>query len=129
MIAKHARFDWEVRAIDREARVYRTIDGAGIAPEFLGHLCEGGRIIGFCLKKVRGRMPERGDWTRCDDVLMRLHALGFVHGGIRREEFVIDDRGRAWLLDFENSTRHNRRPGVREEERRRLRECLGVEEY
>jgi predicted Ser/Thr protein kinase len=129
MIAKHARFDWEIKAIEHEARIYRAIDGAGIAPEFLGHLCEGGRIIGFCMRKVRGRMPEisRADWKRCDDVLARLHALGFCHGGVRREEFVIDEGGRAWLLDFEKTVGQARR-GEREEERRWLKECFAVDD-
>lgn len=102
MIAKHARFDWEIPAIEHESRIYRIIDGQKIAPEFVGHLCENGRIIGFLLRKVRGTMPDRRDVDVCERTLEGLHALGIVHGAIRREEFVIGADG-CRVLDFERA--------------------------
>ncbi|KAK3336990.1 hypothetical protein B0T19DRAFT_411202 [Cercophora scortea] len=38
MIAKMARFYWEVQYMEAETRMYQVLEGRGIAPKFLGHV-------------------------------------------------------------------------------------------
>jgi hypothetical protein len=52
IIAKFARFDWEVQYFEDETTAYQWIDGHDIGPRFLGHLTERGRAIGFLLEKI-----------------------------------------------------------------------------
>jgi hypothetical protein len=47
IIAKIARFEWEIPRIERETSAYRLLDGSGLAPRFLGHIHENGRIVVF----------------------------------------------------------------------------------
>lgn len=43
MVAKFARFDWEIQYMENETTAYRWIEGHGdIGPRFLDHLTEGG---------------------------------------------------------------------------------------
>ena len=57
-IAKFARFDWEIPFIQAETVMYRTLDEHnGIAPKFVGHLHENGRIVGMLLEYIEGRKP------------------------------------------------------------------------
>ena len=103
MIAKYARFSWEIGLAEHETRMYREIEGRGIGPEFLGHIHEHGRIIGFLLRKVEGWWPQRADYWATRTTLERLHKRGIRHGALKREEFVVGSEGEAVLLDFENS--------------------------
>lgn len=121
MIAKYARFSWEIGAAEHETRIYREIEGRRIGPEFLGHIHEHGRIIGFLLMKVEGWWP-RGveDLGACRKVLERLHKRGLKHGALRREDFVINVDGDAVLLDFEMS-------GVEEDRRVLEKEIMSLE--
>lgn len=89
IVAKIARFDWEIPRIDRETRAYQLLDGSGLAPRFLGHIHENGRIIGFLLERVEGR-----------PALERLHQLGYLHGDANRFNFLIAEEG-VKLIDFE----------------------------
>jgi hypothetical protein len=47
VVAKIARFEFEIPYIEAETRSYRDIDGHEIGPKFLAHLTENGRTIGF----------------------------------------------------------------------------------
>lgn len=50
-IAKIACFEWQISNITRETWAYHVLnhdnDGEPIAPAFLGHLAENGRVMGF----------------------------------------------------------------------------------
>lgn len=102
VIAKIARFGWEIPRIEQETRAYRILENTGIAPRFLGHIHEHGRVMGFVLEKVEGRPATIEDLSRCESVLQRLHDHGIVHGDINKYNFIVrDDTVR--LIDFERS--------------------------
>lgn len=103
MIAKIARFEWEIRWIAQETKIYKLLQGSHIAPRFLGHIHEQGRVMGLLVEKVEG-MREAGieDLERCKAVLESFHALGMVHGNVNRNSFLVpvDDDGQVRLIDF-----------------------------
>lgn len=102
MIAKIARFEWEMPRIVQETRAYRLLEGTGLAPRFLGHIHEHGRIMGFLLEKIQGREGGVGDLSRCRDALGRLHSLGVVHGDVNRYNFLVGEES-VRMIDFEGS--------------------------
>ncbi|GAW26000.1 putative alpha-galactosidase A [Rosellinia necatrix] len=70
-----------VETMEAETHIHQVVEGQGIAPEFLGHAHEAGRVIGFLLEKVvDGRNAESSDLEICRATLRRFRALGFVHG-------------------------------------------------
>jgi len=100
-IAKFARFDWEIRFIETETAIYQTIDEHNIAPKFLGHLHENGRVVGLLLAYMEGRRPQtEQDYGMCASVLSRLHNLGLVHGDVNLDNFIVTGI-EAKLVDFE----------------------------
>lgn len=102
VIAKIARFEWEVPSIEQETRAYQLLEGKGLAPRFLGHIYENnGRIMGFLLEKVEGRSASLQDLNVCATSLRKLHDLGLLHGDVNRYNFLITERG-ATMLDFEH---------------------------
>ncbi|KAH8680573.1 alpha-galactosidase A [Xylariales sp. PMI_506] len=101
VIAKFARFEWEIPRIERETRAYRLLEGKGIGPQFLGHIHERGRVIGFLLEKLHGSFAAIEQLSWCQGVLGRFHQLGLLHGDINRYNFIVDKDG-AKLVDFEN---------------------------
>jgi hypothetical protein len=104
MVAKMARFHWEVQYMEAETRMYQRLAGRGIAPEFLAHVQEEGRVIGFLLEKIpNGRNAEPPDLDICKSALRRFHALGFVHGDCNKYNFIICPDGRVVLIDFDHS--------------------------
>ncbi|KAF8248813.1 hypothetical protein K440DRAFT_623853 [Wilcoxina mikolae CBS 423.85] len=56
-----------------ETQMYKIIDGLGLAPAFLGHITENGRIMGFLLEKVEGRSAGIEDLTACQECLKRVY--------------------------------------------------------
>lgn len=104
MIAKMARFEWEIPYVQRETEIYALFEGTGIAPRFLGHIHEQGRVIGFLLEKVPGRHAGIEDLQICRLALERLHGLGISHGDSNRYNFIVAGHDEVKLVDFEKST-------------------------
>ncbi|KAF2274532.1 uncharacterized protein EI97DRAFT_495292 [Westerdykella ornata] len=100
VIAKIARFEWELPRIEQETRAYQLLEGSGLAPRFLGHVHENGRIMGFLIEKLEGRSASFQDLSICETALGKLHELGLVHGDVNRYNFLITEEG-VKLLDFE----------------------------
>ncbi|KAK3337777.1 hypothetical protein B0T19DRAFT_413497 [Cercophora scortea] len=114
LIASHPRFDRPVLAkftefpeltpyLEAETAAYQWVEGTDIAPRFLGHLTEEGRVIGFVLEYIENaRAAGPGDLAACQSVLKKLHALGIKHGNINNRNFLVRDHdGTVILLDFE----------------------------
>jgi len=101
IVAKIARFEWELPRIRQETRAYQLLEGRGLAPRFLAHLHENGRIMGFLLEKLEGRSASIQDLDVCETALGKLHELGLVHGDVNRYNFLVTEEG-AKLIDFEH---------------------------
>ncbi|KFY91528.1 hypothetical protein V500_04626 [Pseudogymnoascus sp. VKM F-4518 (FW-2643)] len=46
IIAKIARFEWEIPRLEQETHIYHLLSNSGLTPRFLGHIREGDRVIG-----------------------------------------------------------------------------------
>ncbi|XXG95874.1 hypothetical protein Hte_002146 [Hypoxylon texense] len=101
VIAKIARFEWEISRIERETRAYQLLEGSGLAPRFLGHIHESGRIMGLLLEKVEGCPACAQDLGACQAAVERLHRLGLLHGDVNRHNFLVTAEG-VKLIDFEH---------------------------
>lgn len=119
VIAKIARFEWELPRIEQETRAYQLLEGSGLAPRFLAHVHENGRIMGFLLEKTEGRSASFQDLSICEATLGKLHELGLVHGDANRYNFLVTEAG-AKLLDFE-CLRENASPELMSKELENLR--------
>lgn len=102
VIAKIARFEWELPRIERETRAYQLLEGSGLAPRFLGHVHENGRIMGFILEKLEGSPASISHLSSCETAIGGLHRLGLLHGDVNRYNFLVTEEG-VKLLDFEGS--------------------------
>ncbi|KAL8799108.1 MAG: hypothetical protein Q9182_006142 [Xanthomendoza sp. 2 TL-2023] len=102
VIAKYARFEWEIPPYQTETEVYHWLNYHNIGPQFLGHLTEGGRVIGFLLQKIDGHYAQIQDLARCEDAVRKLHSLDILHGDLNRYNFLIG-KDRVVLIDFETS--------------------------
>lgn len=112
-VAKIACFEWQIPSLIRETWAYcvltetqRPSGGPLIAPEFLGHLTENGRVIGFLIEKLEGRVACLDDLTQCAALLKRLHGLGLVHGDVNRYNFIVEECCRGCvvrLVDLEHA--------------------------
>ncbi|KAI2602742.1 alpha-galactosidase A [Hypoxylon sp. NC1633] len=100
MVAKIARFEWELPRIEQETRAYQLLEGYGLAPRFLAHVHENGRIVGFLLERIEGRSASFQDLSVCETALGKLHELGLLHGDVNRYNFLVTEEG-VKLLDFE----------------------------
>ncbi|KAF4502884.1 alpha-galactosidase a precursor [Fusarium agapanthi] len=104
VLAKFAQFPWEIPYFAAETTSYEWIHGQGIGPEFLGHIHENGRVIGFLLEEIHNaRTAEPEDLATCQRSLQKLHDLGIVHGDINKHNFLIRQDGDAVLIDFETA--------------------------
>jgi serine/threonine protein kinase len=105
VIAKFARFEWEIDAVDEECAAYQWLDGKNIGPKFLGHIAEEGRVIGFLMEEVAdARHATIEDLAACSESLGRLHRLGIVHGDTNKYNFLINAGG-VTMIDFECARR------------------------
>ncbi|KAH8679171.1 hypothetical protein BGZ61DRAFT_535596 [Ilyonectria robusta] len=104
MLAKFAQFPWEIPYFAAETTSYEWIHNRGVGPEFLGHIHEDGRVIGFLLEEIPGvRTAEPGDLAACQRSLERLHALEIKHCDINKHNFLIREDNEAVLIDFETA--------------------------
>ncbi|KAH9996181.1 alpha-galactosidase A [Xylariaceae sp. FL0662B] len=121
VIAKIARFEWELPRVEQETRAYQLLEGSGLVPRFLAHVHENGRIVGFLLEKVDGRSALIEDLSVCEAALGELHKRGLVHGDVNRYNFLVTEDGTgAKLIDFEH-LRENASPESMREEMEKLR--------
>lgn len=105
LVAKFARFDWEIGYLETETRAYNWIEGQGIGPAFYGHIMEDGRVIGFLMERITGaRHAGPQDLEACREVLGRLHGLGIRHGDVNGFNFLVQD-SKAVLIDFDTARR------------------------
>ncbi|KAJ5091697.1 alpha-galactosidase A precursor [Penicillium alfredii] len=103
VVAKFARFPWEIQYIENETTAYQWISGHTIGPRFLGHLTENGRVIGLLMERIiDAQHAGTRDLEACREVLSRLHDLGVRHGDTNRYNFLV--RGsNATLIDFDTA--------------------------
>lgn len=104
-----AKFGWnekDIEKIAKETKTYMKLQGHHVAPEFLGHIVEHGRIIGFLLENLGTRAhPEtEEDDKACTDVIDRLHKLGLAHGNAVTKNFLVK-RDQAFLISFKKAHR------------------------
>ncbi|RSL54808.1 hypothetical protein CEP54_009685 [Fusarium duplospermum] len=103
VVAKFARFPWEIPQLEKETEAYKWIEGHHIGPPFLGHLSEEGRVIGFIMANMTDcHHATPGDFDLCHQTLTRLHQLGIKHGDINKHNFLIH-AGEATLIDFDSA--------------------------
>jgi predicted Ser/Thr protein kinase len=109
IVVKFARFPFEIPYLDSETSAYQWIQNRQIGPQFLGHLTEEGRVIGFAMERITScrhwhATPE--DLALCQQALSKLHRLSIKHGDINKHNFLIHD-DRATLIDFDVALRCN----------------------
>ncbi|CZR67234.1 uncharacterized protein PAC_17133 [Phialocephala subalpina] len=104
VLIKIASFPWDIPSLEREATVYQLLHGSGATPEFLGHVTEGGRAIGFITEYI-GEVPSiRGrNMQGCLAALRILHQRGIAHGDAHNGNCLIRKDGSSVLIDFELS--------------------------
>ena len=104
VIAKYARFEWEISSYQAETEVYSWLEGHNMGPNFLSHLMEGGRVIGFLLQKLNGHHAGIQDLARCEAIVRKLHSLNILHDDLNRHNFLVNQE-QVRLIDFETSVR------------------------
>jgi hypothetical protein len=108
LVIKYARFSWEMHYYEAETSFYNRVEGQGICPEFLGHLTEEQRVIGFVLERIKdARHADQGDLEACQDALRKLHRQGILHGDVNKHNFLVQDvdgRKTVTIIDLENAS-------------------------
>ena len=123
MVVKFAEFPWKIRQIELETTAYERINGSGIGPNFLGHVTEAGRTIGFLMDLVEGvRTAGQEDLAVCQGILSKLRRLGLRHGDINKHNFLVGNES-VVMIDFETTKECNVKEEL-EEEYSRLEESL-----
>ena len=115
VVVKFALFPYEIPYLVSETSAYQWIQNHQIAPQFLGHLTEEGRVIGFVMERVtsfRHATPE--DLALCQQTLSKLHRMSIKHGDINKHNFLIHD-DRATLIDLETASQCNDAKELEEE--------------
>lgn len=105
-ISKIACFGWQIPNMNNETSVYHALhDGpCDVAPNFLAHLTENGRVIGVLLEKLEGRPASIADLPLCTKAVETLHKAGIIHGDVNRFNFMINDESHtARLVDYEHA--------------------------
>jgi hypothetical protein len=105
VVAKIARFEFEIPYIERESAVYHIINSQNIGPRFLGYLTENGRVMGILLDYI----PARRVFTSanseiCLHALRKLHQLNILLNDNNKFNFLVSaDGSTAFICDFSNS--------------------------
>lgn len=122
-IWKHPEMLDELR---NEAMIYGVLSllqGIGIPRlKLVGH-CQGLYCIGLT---VHGQSPSSLNPTQKQEVvdtIDKIHALGVLHGDIRRENILVDEYGKVWVIDF-GFARMNPNAEDLAEEQWQLERCL-----
>lgn len=98
----------------------RLHDVEGI-PASLGPVREAGRVLPHAVARafIAGHALHEGEWVADDffprfrRLLAEVHARGVAHVDLhKRENVLVDDRGRPHLIDFQISFSLPRRPGL-----------------
>lgn len=102
VIFKFAAFPWQIPYLEAETRAYHWIRDEEIGPEFLGHVTEGGRVIGFLIKYIKkgASTATVEDLEACRTALAQLHSLGIKHGDINKHNFLVQE-DKVTMVDFE----------------------------
>ncbi len=104
VLIKIASFPWEIPSLEREVTMYQLLHGSGATPEFLGHVIEGGRAIGFITEYIEQAPPTSAkDMQGCLAALRKLHLKGIAHGDAHNGNCLIRKDGSSVLIDFELS--------------------------
>lgn len=95
------------RGLETEVMAYRACAGKDITPEFLAHVTENGRVIGFLMEYIDGaRRPFwKDEMNLCRNAVRRFHKLTGWHRAYQqncKENFLI--RGeKVWLIDLQKA--------------------------
>jgi len=103
-VAKFAKHENGLGDIDYETYTYEDLEGTGIAPRFLAHLTEMGRVVGLLLEWIPSRRPTIWDLQVCQDAIRRFHAVcGYLHSEIDHRNFLVCENGDVKLISFEDN--------------------------
>lgn len=103
VIFKFATFPWQIPYLEAETRAYQWIRDKDIGPKFLGHVTEGGRVIGFLIEHIKGASTATvRDLDACRTALARLHSLGIKHGDVNKHNFLVQE-GEVTIIDLETA--------------------------
>ena len=79
-ISKIACLEWNIGRIERETWAYLQIDqcregeASALAPAFLAHLIENGRVMGLLLEKLEGDFASIDDLSMCENASSQITA-------------------------------------------------------
>ncbi|TVY35430.1 hypothetical protein LOCC1_G008939 [Lachnellula occidentalis] len=111
-ICKIACFGWQIPRIEHETYTYSAIEeyrepgDPVVAPAFLGHVTENGRVIGMLLEKMDGDFASMDDLPACREALENVHRMNMIHGDVNRYNFILDrshEPVHVRLVDFEHA--------------------------
>ena len=74
--------------LEAETTAYSWLSDQDIGPQFLGHVTEAGRVMGFLMENVSGCVADVGDLQKCQRTLNKLHALQPKHGDTNKHNFL-----------------------------------------
>lgn len=95
--------------IETEMEAYKACEGKEITPEFLAHVTENGRVIGFLMEYIEGaHIPQNAQEKElCRDAVKRLYNLtGWLRSERenRKGNFLVRD-GKVWIIDLSRALR------------------------
>ena len=103
IVVKFARFPFEIPYLNSETSAYQWIQNHQIGPQFLAHLTEEGRVIGFAMERIINcRHASSDDLALCQQALSKLPRLSIKHGDINKHNFLIHD-DKATMIDFDGA--------------------------